>query len=500
MKSYNSRLLARFFALALIPLFALSSCEEESVLDPVASFQYEASESNYLEIVFSNFSENAVSYSWDFGDGETSSEENPTHEYASEGTYTVVLTAMNEEDVSATYQQDIEVTDPDAAYKLLTGEDSKTWKLYREGTSMSLGADASNPAGWWEGLTNDGSRPCLYKHEFIFSFDGTFEFKDNGYFWGEYGVFDGTDNFEICFEATAANMVNKDGDDVSAWLSGTHSFTYDPSAGTVTLNGEGAWIGIPKLGTTGETIVPASSVTFNATITEETGYDLLTVTFDYGEGGLWTIKYVSYSDPSLEPELVTENEEEPFGEDLDDITPTEMYNTFASANDFVLLDTAAVYPGTGVAANGVDFTMGVDDPDGGATKVGEYVRVGQYQELQFMMEKDIQFDNFTTVSLDVYVPSSNDFSGDLTKSISIIIGEGSQTEEWWTGHIQYDVDVANVNLDEWQTWTFQLDSPTSGAGSYTPFERTDLDFFAISLGGAGHTATGTFYIRNFEFN
>jgi hypothetical protein len=71
------------------------------------------------------------------------------------------------------------------------------------------------------------------------------------------------------------------------------------------------------------------------------------------------------------------------------------------------------------------------------------------------------------------------------------------TEEWWTGHIQYDAEA--TVLDEWVTYTFDLDSPTSGAASYIPFDRDDLDFFAISLGGGGHEDQGTFYIRNFVF-
>lgn len=491
------KLTKTLFSLLLAGLvlgLTLGSCKKDDDDDdggaaPVASFQYEISETNFLEVKFTNFSQNATSYLWDFGDGETSTEANPAHVYDEANTYNVKLTASNANGATNAFSKDVIVADPDEARKLLTGEVSKTWKLFREGTSMYLDPD-------WEGLQNNGARPCLYYQEFTFHYDGTYVFDDKGMFWGEYGVFNGLWNYEICFEAIPENMINQDGVDVSAWLSGTHAFTYDPSAGTATLNGEGAWIGIPKLTTTGETTVPVSSTTFNLEITQETGYDLMTVSFEY-DYGTWVIIYASYSDPALEPDVVEEGPQ--YGEDLPDLTPDEMYNTFETATSFVVLDTAAAYTpdGGGSAANNMDFTMGVADPAGGNTNVGEYFRFGTYQELQFMMEYDIQFDNFTTVSLDVYMPSSNDYSGTLTKDIAIVIGEASETDGWWTGHIQYDA-VAEV-MDEWVTYTFQLDSPDSGPGTYTPFTNDKLDFFAISLGGGGHDAQGTFYIRNFVF-
>lgn len=63
-------------------------------------------------VSFSNKSEKATTYSWDFGDGNTSQEANPRHRYFLSGDYTVVLTATNEKGKSKTSQQTITVTPP----------------------------------------------------------------------------------------------------------------------------------------------------------------------------------------------------------------------------------------------------------------------------------------------------------------------------------------------------------------------------------------------------
>ncbi len=46
-------------------------------------------------VTFTNSSLNAESYSWDFGDGNTSTDKDPTHTYVNGGTYTVKLVAMS---------------------------------------------------------------------------------------------------------------------------------------------------------------------------------------------------------------------------------------------------------------------------------------------------------------------------------------------------------------------------------------------------------------------
>ncbi|MFN8185488.1 MAG: PKD domain-containing protein [Gaiellales bacterium] len=51
-----------------------------------------------LAVTFTDASTNEpTSWRWDFGDGETSTEQSPTHEYALAGEYTVTLTATNDE-------------------------------------------------------------------------------------------------------------------------------------------------------------------------------------------------------------------------------------------------------------------------------------------------------------------------------------------------------------------------------------------------------------------
>lgn len=92
----QSRILVCSFLLCSI-LF--SSCEK----DPVASFTVSKSNAMVNEIItFSNTSENASSYLWEFGDGNSSTEENPTHSYSDAGNFTVTLTASGNGIVSFT--------------------------------------------------------------------------------------------------------------------------------------------------------------------------------------------------------------------------------------------------------------------------------------------------------------------------------------------------------------------------------------------------------------
>ena len=65
---------------------------------------------------FTNNSQNATSYMWNFGDGSTGTTANPAHTYLADGTYTVTLTATNNCGSTTFTQQVVIVLPPDAAF------------------------------------------------------------------------------------------------------------------------------------------------------------------------------------------------------------------------------------------------------------------------------------------------------------------------------------------------------------------------------------------------
>lgn len=90
-------------ALLAIFLFSCDDDDDPSGPTPVPSFTQdrliiEAGET----VTFTNTTTDGASYSWDFGDGGTSTSESPNHTYASTGTFEVVLTATGSGGISQT--------------------------------------------------------------------------------------------------------------------------------------------------------------------------------------------------------------------------------------------------------------------------------------------------------------------------------------------------------------------------------------------------------------
>ncbi|WP_144393877.1 S8 family serine peptidase [Pleionea sediminis] len=83
---------------------------------------------------------NVVGWAWDFGDGNTSSDQNPVHDYANAGTYTVTLTVTDDDGATNSTSQQIEVTEAPAGDLSLDASVSSFWFIHTINLSWS-GAD-----------------------------------------------------------------------------------------------------------------------------------------------------------------------------------------------------------------------------------------------------------------------------------------------------------------------------------------------------------------------
>lgn len=130
-------MMSLFLAFTLI-----TSCgDDDEMIVPdlstvVASFTAQVDADNSLTYDFTNNSvvngitDTSFDSSWDFGGDGTSTDENPTHTFSGEGTYTVTLTVTASDGVVATTTETVEVTAPKNRYAIITDmTDSDTGEL-----------------------------------------------------------------------------------------------------------------------------------------------------------------------------------------------------------------------------------------------------------------------------------------------------------------------------------------------------------------------------------
>ena len=106
------KLLKRSLLLVLLIVFSLiqTSCDDnESGVDFVDFEARFVTDINNRTVTFSNLSNEATSYVWDFGDETSSTLVNPVKTYNENGTFTVTLTATNANGETDTFQDDVEV-------------------------------------------------------------------------------------------------------------------------------------------------------------------------------------------------------------------------------------------------------------------------------------------------------------------------------------------------------------------------------------------------------
>lgn len=169
-----------FVLMFIIPAVVfLSSCDKEETREvlPLSALIHHSIDDK--QVAFHALTHSAVSWHWDFGDGQESTEKNPVHVYEDGGYYDIVLTARGSDGETA--QDEISIAVALTPYVLLTGgptaEEGKTWKLTADhpASDKLANADAALTAieqPLPQGVFNLGlNMPEPYETTYTFFFD-----------------------------------------------------------------------------------------------------------------------------------------------------------------------------------------------------------------------------------------------------------------------------------------------------------------------------------------
>ncbi len=168
-----------FFAMLFVATLMLSCSKDPT--PPIVEMFFEVDGTNPYKVNFTTTNQNVTSYSWDFGDGEKSTESKPSHIYVQSGKYKVKLTVTGE---GGTADAAKEVTISASMEEMLSGgpaaASGKTWVLSKKATPGKDGAGSfSNtfPADIMPGTDNLLGMVGLqteYDNEYTFHHNGSY--------------------------------------------------------------------------------------------------------------------------------------------------------------------------------------------------------------------------------------------------------------------------------------------------------------------------------------
>ncbi len=148
---------------------------ENSIADatpPEASFSFtqgEGTGEEWKDYTFANLSTSATTYSWDFGDGNTSTEIDGANTYAGEGTFTVTLTASDALGVTSTFSQTFDVVEPEAPAVpnpvLINADFDRLAKLGSSSTCSCSGWDNDDIGEQGESSSGNGGSDNVVKFD-----------------------------------------------------------------------------------------------------------------------------------------------------------------------------------------------------------------------------------------------------------------------------------------------------------------------------------------------
>lgn len=151
-----------------------------------------------------------------------------------------------------------------------------TWKLQPVAGALAVGPTAGS-ADWWFNTADDvNTRACLFDDTYTFSEDGSFAIAMGGNTW-----------LETWQGASAEGC----GAPVAPHTDGSFTYEFNETAGTLTVTGNGAHLGLAKVNNAGElpaVAVPASITYSVAEFTGEGTTRKMKLIVEAGSGVFWT--------------------------------------------------------------------------------------------------------------------------------------------------------------------------------------------------------------------
>ncbi len=257
--------------LGLILLFGmLTGCTEQQTpadenKTPTADFSYITTNTT---VSFTNASsdpdEDTLTYLWDFGDGTTSTDQNPTHTYTADGIYTVTLTVTDTEGATDTTSQVVTVSSdqtspsnnpPNANFNYTVDNATRTVTFY----DLSGDEDDDNLTNLWDYGDNTTSNESNLTHTHTYEGNGTY----------------------------TVTLTVSDGKDNDTWTENIEIGNVAPSIDFVAINETGLMLFLQDISTDSDGTIVLREWNFGDGTSDST--EDVYITHTYTEAGTYTI-------------------------------------------------------------------------------------------------------------------------------------------------------------------------------------------------------------------
>lgn len=237
---------------------------------------------NPFEVSVAPTASNATVFDVFFGDAENEEPttimagETATKVYEDVGDYTIRVVARGAGAATIEASEIVSIVDPGS---LSAADFVGTWVMAPEAGSLGVGPAIGNTSFFAIDAQGVVDRACYYDDTYVFGDDGSFMNVLGAETWIE-GWQGGTDS-------CGTPVAPYDGNTAA-------TYTYDDATKTLTVNGEGAFIGLPKANNEGElpnVAVPAS-ISYIVTLSEDKNTMNVVVEIGAGSGVFWQYKLI----------------------------------------------------------------------------------------------------------------------------------------------------------------------------------------------------------------